>query len=174
MAGDWIKIKTDLATDPAVIGIAAKVGLDEDLVVGKLCRFWSWANTHTENGHAPSVTPVWLDTYLGVTDISDALQDVGWLVVVDDGLEIPKFDRHNGKSAKTRANARERKIRERNLSRTQRDKCHAPSVTEACHAPAREEKRRETTPPLTPRLPLWRVTLSLIPARQRGRGSRVV
>ena len=29
MAGDWIKMRTDLADDPAVIGIAAAAGLGE-------------------------------------------------------------------------------------------------------------------------------------------------
>ena len=46
MAGDWIKVKTDLATDPAVIRTAATLGLTEDVVVGKLCRLWSWANKY--------------------------------------------------------------------------------------------------------------------------------
>ena len=147
MAGDWIKIKTDLATDPAVIGIASRLGLEEDLVVGKLCRLWAWANTHTENGHAGSVTPDWLDKFLGVTAFAEALSDVGWLEVVDDGLEIPRFDRHNGKSAKTRATARERKRREREVSRNRRDNGHAPGVTETGHVFDREEKRRELNHP---------------------------
>ena len=65
-------------------------------------------------------------------------------------MRIPKFDRHNGKSAKTRANARERKRRERGVSRSHRDNGHAPSVTKTGHTSDREEKRREIPPPLTP------------------------
>ena len=120
------------------------LGLEEDLVVGKLCRLWSWANTHTENGHASGVTPGWLNRFLGCDNFATALADVGWLEIKPDGLEIPRFERHNGKSAKTRATARERKRRERS--------CHAGSVTETGHALEREEKRREEqkTPPPNP------------------------
>ena len=150
MAGDWIKVKTDLATDPAVIGIADTLGVDEDLVVGKLCRLWSWANSHTEDGHAAGVTQKWLDRHLGLDGLAAALCLVGWLEATPDGVCIPKFDRHNGKSAKTRANARERKRRERGVSRSHRDNGHAPSVTKTGHKTEREEKRREETPPLPP------------------------
>ena len=156
MAGDWIKLKTDLATDPAVIAVAGVLGLEEDLVVGKLCRLWSWANTHTENGHASGVTPGWLNRFLGCDNFATALAEVGWLEIKPDGLEIPRFERHNGKSAKTRATARERKRREREVSRNRRDNGHAPGVTETGHAFDREEKsnrRQTTTPPDPP--PTW-------------------
>jgi len=134
MAGDWIKVKTDLATDPAVISVAADLGLDEDLVVGKLCRLWSWANTHTSNGHAAGVTGKWLDKFLECDNFATALAAVHWLEVTPDGLEIPRFERHNGKSAKTRVSARERKQRSRSR--------HAAGVTLAGHTSDREEKRK--------------------------------
>ena len=147
MAGDWIKVKTDLATDPAVIRLADELDVEEDVVVGKLCRLWSWANTHTENGHAPGVTSEWLDRYLDCHGFSRILAAVGWLEINDDGLEIPRFERHNGKSAKTRATARERKRRERSQNG------HAETVTKRAHTTDREEKRREKPPPL--KAPLW-------------------
>ena len=175
MAGDWIKVKTDLATDPAVIRLADELDVEEDVVVGKLCRLWSWANTHTENGHAPGVTSEWLDRYLDCHGFARILAAVGWLEVTDDGLEIPRFERHNGKSAKTRATARERKRRERGKTRadahksgadaqksapagtqrnaTQRRNGHADTVTKRAHTSDREEKRREEPPPLNP--PTW-------------------
>tara|TARA_R100000808_G_scaffold7070_1_gene20790 strand:- start:9407 stop:10420 length:1014 start_codon:yes stop_codon:yes gene_type:complete len=147
MAGDWIKIKTDLPTDPAVIRISMETGLEADDVVGKLVRLWSWANTHLDDGHAPGVTPEWLDEFLECRGFSEALLNVVWLELDGDDVVIPKFDRHNGKSAKVRATARERKRRER--SRGQ--KRHATDVTGAGHTSDREEKSREDiTPPLNP------------------------
>ena len=42
MAGDWIKMRRELAMDPDVVEIAAKSGLDEFGVVGRLHAVWSW------------------------------------------------------------------------------------------------------------------------------------
>ena len=142
MAGDWIKMRTDLRDDPAVISIAAATGLDEDTVVGKLHRLWSWANRQTIDGNAVGVNENWIDRYLCVTGIAKELEKVGWLSAFDGGVEIPKFDRHNGESAKRRAltarrvakfkvthNAlpREEKRREEKIVSTNVDTCDHPS-----------------------------------------------
>ncbi len=36
MAGDWLKMRHDLADDPSVIRVAADLSIDEDLVMGRL------------------------------------------------------------------------------------------------------------------------------------------
>lgn len=134
MAGDWIKMRHDLPDDPAVIGVAARTGLDEDAVIGKLLRLWSWADRHTVNGDAPSVTLVWIDRHVGATGFASALVAVGWLEETSDGIRIPKFDAHISESAKQRAlTAR----RNRKLRDAKRD---GVIVT---NASTREEKRRE-------------------------------
>ena len=136
MAGDWIKMKTSLADDPAVIGMSIDLGLESDLVVGKLHRLWSWANLHTSDGNAVGVTPEWVDEFLHVEGFAKSMEKFKWLKIKDDRVTVPRFDRHNGQSAKTRANARKRQERHRKrngkVSRSKRDS----SVT-------REEKRRE-------------------------------
>lgn len=140
MAGDWIKMRNDLAEDPAVIGIAARLGMDEFAVVGRLHHLWGWADRQSRDGHAANVTSAWLDRYVQCDGFASAMATVGWLVIGEDGITIPKFDRHNGKSAKTRALATGRKQKQREkvtpevtpMSRSERDE----SVT-------REEKRRE-------------------------------
>jgi len=141
MAGDWIKMRTDLAEDPAVIGIAGALDLDEDTVVGKLHRFWSWADRQTVDGNAPSVTHAWLDRYSGVTGFAAALVSVGWLEgSAGGGVRIPNFDRHNGKTAKQRAltalRAAKHKVKSNAPSVTS-------SVTKSLPEKRREEKRRE-------------------------------
>lgn len=67
------------------------------------------------------------------------MEQVGWLVFDESGVSIPNFDRHNGETAKTRAQGTKRQQKRRSVtpdvpqvSRSERDK----SVT-------REEKRRE-------------------------------
>ncbi len=140
MAGDWIPMRLDIARDPAVIGMAAALGLDEDTVVGKLHRLWSWANEQLQDGNAVGVTETWLDRHVGVTGFAQAMSAQGWLLVDNEGIAIPHFDTYNSKSAKTRLLTARRVARYRN----------ADSVTNAL---PREEKRREEgkTPPNPPK-----------------------
>ena len=139
MAGDWIKMRCDLAEDPAVIRIAEELSLDEDTVVGKLHRLWSWADRQSRDGHAYGVTARWVDKHLACDGFAVALQGVGWMVVDDQGVSLPNFDRHNGEPAKARALGTRRKQKQRatvppgtgQVSREERDS-----------SGTREEKRR--------------------------------
>lgn len=108
MAGDWIKMRTNLLTDPSVVAICSLTSLDEFAVIGRLHTFWSWADQHTRNGYAANVTPKWVDKFLRHDGFSAALLAVDWLKVDDNGVRVPRFDKHNGQSAKSRALARER------------------------------------------------------------------
>lgn len=105
MAQDWIKMRTDLDTDPRVLRIsfALKVA-DVDLLIGKLWRLWKYADTHTVDGQIRFMTAEVLDHIIGLSGFTAALCDVGWLEVIEDGVRIPRFDEHNSESAKHRAN----------------------------------------------------------------------
>jgi len=150
MAGDWIKVRHDLPSDPAVIAIAAQIQASEDEVVGKLIRFWIWGDQQTRDGNAPGVTKTFLDRYLGVTGFADAMESVGWLLVESGGVNIPKFERHISQSAKSRA------LTARRAAKCKAQKGNGQSVTRAL---PREEKRREEKKdhgfdPLRVRLPV--------------------
>ncbi|HVX15988.1 MAG TPA: hypothetical protein VHC22_32690 [Pirellulales bacterium] len=108
MAGDWIKMRTNLLTDPAIVVLTKSTTLDEFAVIGRLHTLWSWADEHTRNGYAPGVTRKWLDKFLRYDGFCDALERVGWLCVENAGVRLPKFDKHNGQTAKTRAHTRSR------------------------------------------------------------------
>ena len=103
MAGDWIKFEICTPDKAEVWQIADTLSIDPDAVVGKLLRVWTWFDQQTENGNAPSVTKKLLDRSVGVLGFCDACIFAGWMT--DDGttLAIPRFDRHNGKTAKNRA-----------------------------------------------------------------------
>jgi len=103
VAGDWIKMRANLANDPAVIGVANILETTEYEVVGLLHALWSWADQHTVDGQAEGVTLDWVDRHLRVPGLAHALVSVGWLAHLDNVLTFPRFDRHNGKSAKRRA-----------------------------------------------------------------------
>ena len=137
MAGDWLKFEKATPDKPEVFAIAATLGIDPDAVVGKLMRVWSWFDTHTIDGNAPSVTPELLDRIAGVAGFVTAMSAAEWIVVGEHGLELPNFDRHNGKTSKKRALTAKRVANHRSGS-------NAGSVTgSVTHALAREEKRRE-------------------------------
>ena len=140
MAGDWIKMRTNLGSDPAVIGLAIATGLDEDTIVGKLHKLWSWADQHTQDGHAVGVTPEWLDRLVSVKNFSVLLEKQGWLSIKKSGIVVPNFEVHNGKSAKRRALAAKRKVTQRSR------KGHAPSVTKTGPEKRREREEVQTTP----------------------------
>ncbi len=136
MAGDWIKIEHALPDKPEVSRIADILGINEDEVVGKLLRLWIWADQHTVDGHAVSVTSVTLDRRSSCPGLADAMRKVGWLEGRDAALEFPRFDRHNGQSAKKRGQARDRKDNERSRE------SHAVGVTKS--GPEREKSREES------------------------------
>lgn len=117
MAGDWIKMRQDLRDDPAVVQIAILTDIDEDTVVGKLHRLWSWADKHTTDGAAPAITKNWVDRYVAQSGFADAMASAGWISFSESGILFPSFDIHNGNSAKSRAEA---SVRQR-LSRKNRD-----------------------------------------------------
>ena len=116
MAQQWIKIRTNIHEDPKVISIASGLGLSEDEVVGKLLRFWSWADRHLLSGDAPTVTTSWVDRHVSTAGFAAAMIKAGWLLETDNGIAIPQFERHLGKRAKQRALTAKRMVAYRNGS----------------------------------------------------------
>lgn len=142
MAGDWIKMRTNLATDPKVIGIAERIGVPVPHAIGCLYMLWSWASEHTIDGNAPSVTVSWIDRYLGVEGFGQALSEVDWLQVIDAatgrGVRLPRFDSHCSQTAKQRA------LTARRVAKTKLQKGNADGNAQVTvRALPREDERRE-------------------------------
>jgi len=138
MAGDWIKIEHALPDKPEVMEIAHALKIDADAVVGKLIRVWTWFDVHTENGNANVTMRALLDRYTGVTGFIAEMQNVGWIAESNGVLTINKFERHNGQTAKNRANTNRRVAKLR--------KCNDDGVTNVTLEPLQKalpEKRRE-------------------------------
>jgi hypothetical protein len=141
MAGDWIKMRTALAHDPAVIAMALDLDKGEFEIVGMLHHIWGWADSQSQDGHIKRVTPKWIDRFVHCDGFAKSMEMAKWLAVNDDGIEFPNFDRHNGDSAKKRAEDAERKRKSREKlaaddpSKTSGEKCDQNRT--------REEKRRE-------------------------------
>lgn len=137
MAGDWIKMEVNLPDKPEVWRIAGMLGCDADSVVGKLLRVWAWFDAHTEDGNAAGVSFPLVDRIAGVAGFAEAMALCGWLLQDGHNLSLPRFDRHNGKTAKNRALTNDRVAKHRKSSNAA---CNADTVTKSV---TREEKRRE-------------------------------
>lgn len=113
MNSDWIKMRSNLDTDPDVIAISRQLGLDEFAVVGRLHKFWSWADRHVADGILHRTPLEWIDRFVSQPGFAAALVTVGWLKIGDDSLHLPNWNRHNGSSAKVRARDAIRKKEQR-------------------------------------------------------------
>lgn len=138
MAGDWMKVELATPDKPEVVFIAAKLGIDQDSAVGKLFRIWSWADMNSVDGNAMPVTTAFLDRLSNCPGFAAAMRDAHWLEGRDGALTFPRFDRHNGQSAKRRALTKDRVERHRKGE-------NAASVTGAL--PERENSTTHTKPP---------------------------
>jgi len=136
MAGDWIKMRTNLDTDPAVVRISSRLKSDRFATVGRLHRIWAWANEHLTDGQDVPIDSVFLDQLVDCSGFAEAMRHVGWLTGRDGFLCFPSFERHNGASAKARALDADRKRESRKTS----EKRPAQNRTQTGLEKRREEK----------------------------------
>lgn len=150
MAKDWIKMRSDLHTHPKVVRISSGLNADRLRTVGGLHAVWSIFDAHSTDGRLDGYTAQVIDQIIGWPGFCDQLIAVDWLSQDSQGVVMPSFGEHNGKSAKVRAEECQRKriAREsakrpesvRDLSEKKQDKNGT-----------REDKRREDIKnPLTP------------------------
>jgi len=132
MAGDWIKMRADLHTHPKVVRMASALKADRLRIVGGLHSAWCLFDVHSVDGFLDGYSADTLDDLIGFPGFSRAMMAVGWLEENGESLVMPRFEAHNGQSAKRRAQDADRK---RNIRKT--------SASEADKKRTREEKRRE-------------------------------
>lgn len=136
MAGDWIKMRADLLTHPKVVRMMSALKADRLRIIGGLHAVWCLFDVHSIDGYLDGYTPEVLDQHLGWDGFSDAMILIGWLESDGKSLQTPRFDEHNGQSAKRRAQETTRKRDARKVSAPEADKKRT-----------REEKRREDIKP---------------------------
>lgn len=116
--------------------MASALRADRLRVVGGLHAVWCLFDVHSEDGKLDGYTLEAVDELIGFPGFAASMVSVGWLEDGSDYLCTPRFDEHNGQSAKRRAMETERKREIRKLSATDADKKRT-----------REEKRREDISP---------------------------
>lgn len=165
MAGDWVKMRCSLSTDPKVASIARVVGAagGEELaslsrsslrllVIGGLHAVWAAANEHASAGLMKGMLPEDLDDIAGLAGLGAAMVEVGWAVETSRGIMLPNFTEWN-RPADDRTNAeRQKRHRERvktaeipegNGTATGRNGTVTRYVTDSNGVIVTTEKRRE-------------------------------
>lgn len=115
-------MRNNLWDDPRVSRICDATGATEATVVGALYWLWAAGDEHTEDGHLPGLSRGGLDRKVRLPGFAEAVLSVGWLLESDAGLTIPRFDEHNGASAKRRSLDAIRKATFRVVSASDADK----------------------------------------------------
>jgi len=116
MRRPWIKIEVATPDKPEICAIANRLKMDEDMVVGKLVRFWAWVAQNQVHGSNLGVTLEFIDRLVSRKGFAAALCQAGWLSEEDGVVSIPNFDRHNSNLARTRALTKTRVERHRKVS----------------------------------------------------------
>ena len=162
MAGDWIKMRSNLWDDPRISWIVDSTDCSEAAAIGGLYWLWVAADQHSSDGVMHGMSLRTVDRKTGISGFSAALVSAGWLEEHPDGIKLARFEEHNGASAKMRAQTAKRvatckgnaKVTQSALpnewdSVTRALAKEDQSVTSAL---PREEKRREeeTTTPIPP------------------------
>jgi hypothetical protein len=161
MAGDWIKMRSALLSNPKVHTIARLVGECREasrvLTTGASCPpcevlsrnalrnvtvtalllVWSSANEHTSDGVMRCCDLIDVDEIAGIPGFGEAMQYVGWAHhdVEKDAIILPNFTEWNTPAKDRTAAERQRRFREKRNGDVTRD------VTRDSNG--REEKRRE-------------------------------
>lgn len=127
MAGDWFAADCDLPSKPEVHRIATAAGLDADVVIGRLWRWFAWVDRQAK----PHPTRKGDGVLVGMTAV-DVARELGgdsafwscvaksapeWLRFDDRGACVPGYDKRFSKSAKRRLEDAQRKRESRAADR---------------------------------------------------------
>lgn len=139
MAGEWLKMELSTPDKPEIKRMARILSIDKDAVFGKLFRVWAWFDQNSVDGHVDGVVAADIDDIALQVGFANAMAEVHWITfdLSAQWVTLPKFDRHNGQTAKTRALKTERQAKWRkNVNKVVDGEASTDAST-------REEKRRE-------------------------------
>lgn len=142
----WIKMRTNLWSDPRVVALMDKLNLDRAGIIGRLYQLWAIADQHTTDGNLKGYSAERLDETLECKGLAKALESIGWLSISKTGTMVLRFHEHNGESAKKRAQGAKRQDSYRGRAQGRNDNTrNPPSVTEALPDRETEEEAESET-----------------------------
>lgn len=171
MAGDWIKMRTSLLTNPKVNGIARELECNKDVsatlstgyngvmseivtrnvmrhvTVSSLLVVWGAANEHTKDGVFLNADLSDIDDMVGIPGFGDAMAVVGWAIYEEDSnsVTLPNFNEYNTSGQIRSAGAKTAAERQKEYRDRKKSKESdvTSDVTTDVTSNRREEKRRE-------------------------------
>jgi len=172
MAGDWIKMRTGLLTNPKVIRMArllaankffmdwwtrgTSVSCDETVyelcdvtvvtrvTVGSLLSVWASVNECAgADGFVKGITLFEVDEMAGVPGFGDAMEAIGWVEETDEGLVFPNFSEHNTTGKERSSSAKTGAQRTKEWRERNKAVTRHRDVAVTSQSDHREEKRRE-------------------------------
>lgn len=152
MRRPWIKIEACTPDKPEICAIATHLKMDEDMVMGKLVRLWSWVTVNHVKSDDLSVTKEFIDKLVARRGFAEAMIKAGWLQEKGERLLLPNFERHHSDAAKTRALTAVRVARHRALkevkegAKSPRKKVTIKALESEAPAVADENVTAETVP----------------------------
>jgi hypothetical protein len=145
MAGDWIKLEHATLDKPELAIASELLGISDGDAFLLFLRYWVWLDQNLDEsrcGLVPFVSRKSLDRKFKCPGFASILERIGWASFDDEQqiLTVANWERHNGKSAKSRALEQRKKADQRaRLSR------FGPDVVPLVAGPEkrREEKRED-------------------------------
>jgi hypothetical protein len=118
MAGDWIKMEHATACKPEVVLAAQLLCISRREMLGILVDYWIWLDANLDESRHGMVTHVSrksLEETLHCAGLAAVLEYIKWAEFDDEQriMTVKNWDRHNGKTAKSRALTRDRQARKR-------------------------------------------------------------
>lgn len=139
---NWIKMRSNLWDDPRVLKICDMTNKRETEVIGGLYWLWAMADEQTTDGKLDGLSLGAIDRKTGIKGLGAALVKIGWIAQNEDGVEIARFDEHNGASAKRRSSEAKRM----QFVRKPKDSCSQSERTESEHHAKLDKNRIDITP----------------------------
>jgi hypothetical protein len=139
---NWIKMRSNLWDDPRIAKICDITNKPEREVIGGLYWIWSMADEQSTDGRLEGLSLGAIDRKTGLKGLGAALVKVGWILEDEDGVEIARFDEHNGASAKRRSTEAKRM----QFVRKPKDSCAQSMRTESEHHAQLNKNRIDNTP----------------------------
>ena len=135
-------MRDNLWDDPRVMKLCDLTHKREAEVIGGLYWMWSMADGQSTDGQLDGLSLGAIDRKTGIKGLGAALLKIGWILEVEDGVEIVRFDEHNGASAKRRSSEAKRM----QFVRTPKHSCSQSTRTESEQHAKLDKNRIEYTP----------------------------
>jgi DNA replication protein DnaT len=103
MSGDWLKLENITPNKFEIMQMADILNKNRQEVVGIFIDYLVWLNEQCDKAFIPASAQGHIDEKVNCPGFCNALQEVGWMNITETDLEIVKFDRHNGNTAKSRS-----------------------------------------------------------------------